>query len=691
VATTTINGANVAAITSGAATGSMIEATGVTPGTRSGASADNPPSTFAAVRPPTTSDFGYGAFTMTAAGVWTYALDNNNFKMDALAVGDAPTDHFTMTGTDGTAQVIAIPVHSADDSAAPNELQNLALGPAAIADAPKVHGTPHGETIADAGDAGQIVRAGAGNDAFKGNESKGNESNDTSHVGSGNDTVNGNNGNHTIVDGFGANQLSGGNGSDRCTYLPAAHANPSQFDAPTDFKSGSDKIDLTALGALGYVILALNSTSTSVPPHTIAWLYDGSANETIVYVNPTDHALRIGDSSLLEIHLQGVASIESSDFIFDAHPAPPVTANELDPTATTQSDPTVVTSNDSSGATVGDSLADNSTTAQTIAAAFLDQNGWLDHPTLSGSSRIATSASDAPEDDPVVVSAGSPPSISQHAHDTKAAEPSITSAKLAALDFTPAITVGEGGPTVGNGPSPDLLVATPNLVHDVAEQPIKHESPLHSGDNDHGLPPTENTDSAAHNNHGHAGDDSPDDTSSPGPLKTAHGDGPDHSHSNDATDHGPSPSENAKSATNSGGHAGNDSPGDAASPGSPKTAHGNGPDHSPSSDATEHGNGHGHDAAGTDPPAGDQPAPASAAADPHGPGDSFHFKDTSVAHGSDIETELKHPASASGHHEHADGSQGVETTTVPEVSLSDIVQQEPGHTTGVHVHHDLIV
>ena len=46
---------------------------------------------------------GYGTFTMTAAGVWTYTLDNANSAVQALNVGDTLTDTFTVTTVDGTA------------------------------------------------------------------------------------------------------------------------------------------------------------------------------------------------------------------------------------------------------------------------------------------------------------------------------------------------------------------------------------------------------------------------------------------------------------------------------------------------------------------------------------------------------------------------------------------------------------
>src|SRR6266446_1943380 len=118
--TITINGANDAAIISGTTTGSVIEVRGVvnaTPGTQTATGTlidtdvDNPPNTFTAVSSPTKSKSGYGTFTMTAAGVWTYTLDNANSAVQALNVGDMLTDTFTVTSIDGTPQVVTITIH----------------------------------------------------------------------------------------------------------------------------------------------------------------------------------------------------------------------------------------------------------------------------------------------------------------------------------------------------------------------------------------------------------------------------------------------------------------------------------------------------------------------------------------------------------------------------------------------------
>ncbi|MGY3610538.1 MULTISPECIES: VCBS domain-containing protein [unclassified Bradyrhizobium] len=123
VVTITINGTNDAAIISGAATGSVIEASGAVPGkltatgTLTDSDVDNAPNTFTAVTSPTASHGGYGTFTMTAAGVWTYTLNDANRAVQALNVGDHLTDTFTVTTADGTAQVVTITINGTNDAA----------------------------------------------------------------------------------------------------------------------------------------------------------------------------------------------------------------------------------------------------------------------------------------------------------------------------------------------------------------------------------------------------------------------------------------------------------------------------------------------------------------------------------------------------------------------------------------------
>jgi VCBS repeat-containing protein len=344
VVTVTIHGANDAAIISGATTGSVIEdgadrcgkptATGMLTDT----DVDNMPNRFTSVNCPTASDGGYGTFTMTADGVWTYKLDDANCAVQALDAGHTLTDTFTVTSIDGTAQVVTITIHGAND-ADPNDFDYLATGKTVICDPPYVYGTPRGDNIAGGGHHGEIIYGGVGHDtingtcksdviyAGSGNDTvKGNDGDDVIYGGSGNDTINGNNGCDTVIGGYGADKLTGGNGNDRFVYLSAADSNAARHDVISDFRSGSDRIDLTALGALA--LLALTPASTSVPAHTIAWFYDGTTNQTIVYVNPTDQTHDIGDSALVEIHLEGMVTVQASDFFPEPSAATVVVATE---------------------------------------------------------------------------------------------------------------------------------------------------------------------------------------------------------------------------------------------------------------------------------------------------------------------------------------------------------------------------
>ena len=60
---------------------------------------------------------GFGNYTLTAGGAWTYTLDNSNATVDALNAGATLTDTFTATTIDGTSQAITITIHGTDDAA----------------------------------------------------------------------------------------------------------------------------------------------------------------------------------------------------------------------------------------------------------------------------------------------------------------------------------------------------------------------------------------------------------------------------------------------------------------------------------------------------------------------------------------------------------------------------------------------
>ncbi|WP_083714930.1 beta strand repeat-containing protein [Bradyrhizobium brasilense] len=124
--TVTINGTNDAAVILGTSSGTVVEAGGVsnaitgTPmvsGTLTDTDVDNVANSFTAVAAGHATTNGYGTFGMTAAGVWTYTLDNSNAAVQALNVGGHLTDSFTVTTIDGTAQQITVTINGTNDAA----------------------------------------------------------------------------------------------------------------------------------------------------------------------------------------------------------------------------------------------------------------------------------------------------------------------------------------------------------------------------------------------------------------------------------------------------------------------------------------------------------------------------------------------------------------------------------------------
>src|SRR5436190_1086109 len=112
--TITIDGTNDAAVVSGTAAGTVVEAGGVgnadagTPtanGTLSDSDVDNATNSFQAVAAGAACDQGTESYEMTAAGVWNYTLNNNDSAVQALNNGGTLSDTFTVHTADGTAQL----------------------------------------------------------------------------------------------------------------------------------------------------------------------------------------------------------------------------------------------------------------------------------------------------------------------------------------------------------------------------------------------------------------------------------------------------------------------------------------------------------------------------------------------------------------------------------------------------------
>lgn len=244
-----------------------------------------------------TTSSGYGAFSITADGNWTYTLDNSNPTIDALSENQKVTDQFTVQTTDGTTQTITITIFAANDfhyaatftgTGDANDFDDL-VG----VNAPNGAANIVGSTVTDniTGDASaqhidvkggdDTVYGGGGDDTVIGNTGNdllygqsGNDvltgdagldvlyggsgddtitgGNDADHIygGSGADFLNGLAGDDIIIGGFGADRLLGGTGSDIFRMVDLRDTN----DSIADFQIGIDKLDLSALDADGSTV-----------------------------------------------------------------------------------------------------------------------------------------------------------------------------------------------------------------------------------------------------------------------------------------------------------------------------------------------------------------------------------------------------------------------------------------------------
>jgi VCBS repeat-containing protein len=122
----TITGTNDVAVISGTSSGTVVEAGGVanaTPGiptatgTLTDTDVDNAPNTFIAAEAGSATDHGYGTYQMTAAGVWTYTLNDSNPTVQALNTNQHLTDTFTIHSADGTAQIVTVSINGTNDAA----------------------------------------------------------------------------------------------------------------------------------------------------------------------------------------------------------------------------------------------------------------------------------------------------------------------------------------------------------------------------------------------------------------------------------------------------------------------------------------------------------------------------------------------------------------------------------------------
>ena len=116
--TITITGSNDAAVIAGTTSGAVIEdnPSNTVSGTLTAIDVDNSNNVFQAISTPTASQNGYGTFTITAGGVWTYSLDNSNPVVNALNNTGSLSDTFTVRAEDGTEQTITVAISGTNDA-----------------------------------------------------------------------------------------------------------------------------------------------------------------------------------------------------------------------------------------------------------------------------------------------------------------------------------------------------------------------------------------------------------------------------------------------------------------------------------------------------------------------------------------------------------------------------------------------
>nr|WP_255418209.1 VCBS domain-containing protein [Limnohabitans sp. T6-20] len=65
----------------------------------------------------TASTNGYGLYTMTAAGVWEYTVNNSNTTVQGLTGSQTLTDTFNVTAADGTIKTVKVTINGTNDAA----------------------------------------------------------------------------------------------------------------------------------------------------------------------------------------------------------------------------------------------------------------------------------------------------------------------------------------------------------------------------------------------------------------------------------------------------------------------------------------------------------------------------------------------------------------------------------------------
>jgi Ca2+-binding RTX toxin-like protein len=259
------------------------------------------------------------------AGIFTFtseALADDSYTFTATATDKA-------NNTSPNSAGFAVAIITSD----PNDFDDLATGHRIVVDP---DGTVHGTAKADIihlydseCDPSRTIYAGAGHDRVKGTDEDdliyggsgndridGGRGADIIYGGFGKDTICGGKGNDTIIGGFGADFLSGGRGHDSFIFLSEIDSPPCQADTISDFESGRDRIDLSAIDANSnqtddQAFNFVTGQTHDVIANSVTWYYDPRSCQTYILAD-TDGDIATAE---IEIALAGRVHLTQNDFI----------------------------------------------------------------------------------------------------------------------------------------------------------------------------------------------------------------------------------------------------------------------------------------------------------------------------------------------------------------------------------------
>ncbi len=169
----TVTGTNDAAVIDGASTGTVTEDRGLlASGALTVTDADTGEASFVAG----TLAGTYGSASLTAAGVWTYTLDNGSAAVQSLTAGQTLTDTLTVQSLDGTTSTLSITINGIDEATGGPAIYGTTLADPitgtngddviyGLDGKDTIYGLD-GNDLIDGGSGADLIDAGAGNDTI---------------------------------------------------------------------------------------------------------------------------------------------------------------------------------------------------------------------------------------------------------------------------------------------------------------------------------------------------------------------------------------------------------------------------------------------------------------------------------------------------------------------------------------------